>query len=177
MFGLISRGYLTTTLSTLELAALGADVGLNVGVGRSRDTKVLNSFTGISLTTDEDCVGTSGGTGSQLVKSQALSTSLDDAGTGSLGETQGGNLQASRNLSHALIIGNGTDHDGDGISLLSVHVLDNSGQGHGGTVDTGHAEALQDDLVEAGVGTARQETVQLDQEGKVDVLAAGSVTL
>merc|ERR1740117_154958 len=43
----------------------------------------------------------------------------------------------------------------------------------GGAVDTAHVEALEDDLVELGIRTAREEAVELHKEAKVHVLRAG----
>ena len=61
------------------------------------------------------------------------------------------------------VVGDGADDDGD-LSLTTVllHVTDESGQRHGGSVDPGHEEALQDDAVELGIGTAGQEPVELE---------------
>lgn len=168
---------LTTALGTLELTALGTDIRLNVALGATSNTKVLNGLTGVLLSTEEDTVGTSGAALGELVKSQALTTSLDNTGTGSLGETEGSNLHLG-NLNETLIISDGTDDDGDAVLLGGDgQVLGHGAQGHGGTVDLAHTQALEDDLVEAGSGTAGQEAVELDQEVKVDVVALGRGTL
>lgn len=168
---------LTTALSTLELTALGTDIRLNVALGASSDTKVLNGLTGVLLSAEEDTVGASGAALGELVKSQALTTSLDNAGTGSLGETKSSDLHLG-DLNETLIISDGTDKDGDAVLLGGdTKVLGHGAQAHGAAVDLAHTQTLQDDLVEAGSGTTGQEAVELDQEVKVDVVALGRGTL
>lgn len=168
---------LTAALSTLELTALGADIRLDVALGASRNAKVLNSLAGVLLSAEEEAVGAGGAALGQLVKSQALTASLDNASTGSLGEAKGSDLHLG-GLDKALVISDGADNDGDAL-LLGGHsqVLAQGAQGHGGTVDLAHTQALQDNLVEAGSGTAGQEAVELDQEVQVDVVALGRGTL
>lgn len=60
----------------------------------------------------------------------------------------------------------------------------NARNGHGWAVDLAHHEPAQNDGIELGVGSAGEESVQLDQESNVRVLAlwrlavaAGNVVL
>src|SRR5690242_21530309 len=73
--------------SALELAALGLDVGLLVGVGT--EAEVLDSLAGVLGSTEEDGVGTSGETGGNFVDGENLTTSLLNAGACRSGEAQG----------------------------------------------------------------------------------------
>lgn len=134
---------------------------------------MLDGLTGVLLATEEHAAGASGAALGELVKGQALTTGLDNAGTGSLGETEGSNLHGG-DLEEALIIGDGTNDDGNRVLLGgNGQVLGKSAQGHGRAVNLAHAETLEDDLVEAGAGTAGQEAVQLNEEVQVDVVTLG----
>merc|ERR1712072_1046216 len=74
LVGLEALG-LSATTSTL-VGTLGDDVGLLVLVRTS--TEVADSLTGVAGTTEEESVGTGGGTHSELVEGQAFTTaSLD----------------------------------------------------------------------------------------------------
>jgi hypothetical protein len=145
----------TLTTSTFELTTLGTNIRLLVLVGTH--TKVLNGLTRVLGTTDEDSVGTSRGTESQLIQGQDFTTSLQDTSLGGLGEVKSSNRELGE-VKKTRIIGNGTNND-NGLTFLVV--LDNAGDSDGRTVDTRHKETLQDDLVEVGVGTTSKETVKL----------------
>jgi hypothetical protein len=119
---------------------------------------VLNGLTGVLGTTDEDSVGTSGGTESQLIQGQDFTTGLQDTGLGGLGEVESSNGDLGE-VQKTGVIGDGTDNNN---SLVTLKIADNTGDGDGRTVDTGHKETLQDNLVEVGVSTTSQETVKLD---------------
>lgn len=57
--------------------------------------------------------------------------------------------------------------------------LGEGAEGDGRTIALGQAETLQDNLVEGGISAAGEETIQLDQQGQVDVFTGGgsAVTL
>ena len=59
-----------TTTGLLELATLALDIGL--GVSARAHTKVLDGLTGVLLATEQDGVGTSGGTKCELIKGNDL---------------------------------------------------------------------------------------------------------
>lgn len=72
-----------------------------------------------------------------------------------------------RNVEETDIVGDLTNDD-SGLLGLSVHVSDQTTKGHGRAVDTGHIHSLQDNLVELGISTTGQETVQLRREKERD---------
>lgn len=144
-----------------------------MALGRPSDAKVLNGLTSILLAAEEHAAGAGGAALGELVESQALTASLDDAGTGSLGEAQGSDLHGG-DLEEALVIGDGADDDGNGVLLGgNGKVLGHGAQGHGRAVNLAHTETLEDDLVEAGASTAGQEAVELHKEVQVDVVTLG----
>ena len=145
----------TLTTSTLELATLGTNEGLLVLMGTH--TEVLDGLARVLSTTDEDGVGTSGGTESQLIQGQNLTTSLQDTGLGGLGEVKGSNRELGE-VQKTRVIGDGTDNN-NGLTFLVV--LDNARNSDGRTVDARHKETLQDNLVEVGISTTSKETVEL----------------
>jgi hypothetical protein len=141
---------------TLELAALGLDVGLLVGVGT--EAEVLDGLTGVLGSTEEDGVGTSGETGGNLVDGENLTASLLDASAGRGGEAHGSDGELGE-LEEAVVVSDGADND-DGLALVVLRVglvgggSDDLGEGDGRAVDLGHHKTAEDNLVEGSVGTA-----------------------
>lgn len=158
---------------TLELAALRLDVGFLVLVGAK--AKVLESLTGVLGATDQQGVAAGGGTQSQLVEGQGLATGGDDAAAGGSGESQSGDGHLG-DLEKTVVIRDGADND-DGLVLLVADLALDAGQGNGGSVDPGHKEAAEDDLVEGRVGSAGQEPVKLHQELEVHIVALGRLAV
>jgi hypothetical protein len=142
--------------SALELAALGLDVGLLVGVGT--EAEVLDGLTGVLGSTDEEGVGTGGETGGNLVDGESLTTSLLDAGAGRGSEAHGSDGELGE-LKEAVVVSDGTDND-NGLALVGLGVRlvggsrDDLGEGDGGAVDLGHHKTAEDNLVEGSVGAA-----------------------
>lgn len=147
--------------SLLELSALGDSSGLNavVGVrivGRGAVAEVTNRVTGVLSTTQQHSVGTLGSAQGQLIQSDALTTSLDDSGSGSLGESQSSNGQL-RDLQQALIISDGTNNN-SGLAILAIHVSGKSGDGNRRVINSGHSQSLDNGGSELGLSTSGQET-------------------
>jgi hypothetical protein len=113
--------------------------------------EVLDGLTGVLGATEQQGVAASGGTQSELIEGEGLTTGGQDAGTGGGGEAQSGDAQLGDGK-QTVVIGDGTDND-DGLALLTLALTNDAGDRDGGSVDAGHKETAQDDLVEAGVGT------------------------
>ena len=96
----------SATTGTLELAALALDVRLLVRVGT--EAEVLECLTGVLGSTEEEGVGSGGGTGSDLVDGEALTASLLDASTGRGSEAESRNRELG-DLEHAVVVSDGTD--------------------------------------------------------------------
>ena len=143
----------------------------------SRNTKVLNGFAGVALSAKKQSGGTSGGANSKLVKSEGLTTSLDDAGASSLGETEGGNGHLGDD-GHALIVGDSTNEDSDKGLLAGTlgDILGDGREGHDGSVGARHTQTLQDDLVEGRISATGKEAIELDKKLDISILAGGSLT-
>ena len=58
----------------------------------------------------------------KLVKSQAFSSGLDDSSSGGFGESEGGNGQL-RAVKNSLVIGHGSNDDGDSLPRLIISYL------------------------------------------------------
>ena len=146
----------SASTSALELAALGLDVGLLVGVGT--EAEVLDSLTGVLGATEEDGVGTGGETGGNLVDGESLTASLLNAGAGRGGEAQGSDGELGE-LKEAVVVGDGADND-NGLALVVLRIglvggsSDDLGEGDGRAVDLGHHKTAEDNLVEGSVGAA-----------------------
>lgn len=142
--------------SALELAALGLDVGLLVGVGT--EAEVLDGLTGVLGSTEEQSVGTGGETGGNLVDGESLTASLLNAGAGRGGEAHGSDGEL-RELEKAVVIGDGADND-NGLALVGLRVGlvggggDDLGERDGRAVDLGHHKTAEDNLVEGRIGAA-----------------------
>ena len=131
--------------------------------------EMSNGFTGISSTPEKDCVGTSRTTESQLVESQTLATSSDNASTSSLSKSQSSNVELG-DIKESLVVGHSANKDSNLVVLLAPHVSSNAGYRHGRAVCAAHGKALKNSLVEWGLGAASQKAVELHQQKKVRIL-------
>jgi hypothetical protein len=107
----------SATTGTLELAALGLDEGLLVGVGT--EAEVLVGLTGALGATDEDDVGASRGAEGELVEGQALTAGSENAGTGGGGEAESADAELGA-LDHAGVVGDLGDGGHDLALVLLV---------------------------------------------------------
>jgi len=108
---------------------------------------MLDSLTGVLWSSEEKSVASSWCSQGQLIKSQNLSTSSQNACASGSGEAQGSNADLW-NSQETVVIGNGSnDDDGLVVGLLGC-VRNNSGERHWRSVDARHEQATKDDLVE-----------------------------
>lgn len=125
------------------------------------EAEVLDGLTGVLGSTEEDGVGTSWGTHSELINGEALTPGSQDAGAGSCGEAECGDGELGDGQ-ETVVVSDGADQD-NGLSLvLLARVLvggscDDARDAHRRAVDLAHHQAAQDDGVELGVGTAFYE--------------------
>lgn len=160
--------------SALEFATLASDVWFLVTVRAKAE--VLDGFTSVLRSTEQQSVGASGSTQGKLVEGENLTASLLNSCTGGGSEAKRGDGQLG-DSQQTVVVCDSSNND-DGLSLLGlVQVGDDARQGDGGTVDLGHEQSAKDDLVEVGVGTTSKESVQLHQELKVDVFALGRLAV
>ena len=148
---------------------------------------MLVGLAGSAATLEQDGVGTGGGGESELIKSHALTSGLDDASASSLSEVESAHLH-SGDLDQTDIVSDGSDHHSD-LSLLALHVSGKSSQSHGRTVGSAHVQAAKHDLGELGTSAASDEAVELHdeemgnrtaylhQKGDVEVVALRSLAL
>lgn len=156
---------LPATTGTLEFPALAADKGLGVLV--RAHAKVPHRLAGVLGATQKNGVGALGRAQSQLVERKALAARGEDALPGGSGEAEGSNRQLGQ-LLHAVVVGDRADND-NRLRCLStssdaaavLREVNQTGHGNRRAVDLAHKETAQDDLVEARVGPASQESVEL----------------
>merc|ERR1719350_2557753 len=169
---LVSSG-LPSASGLLDLAALASGEGLGVRVRGASSSEVLNSLTSLPGALEKQSVLASRSSESQLIKSDNLASSLQNPLTGLLGDAESAKSHLG-NLEDPQVVGDGSDDDGDLVSVASLlHVPDQPSDGEGRAVDLAHEEPPQDDLVELGLGPPGQEPVELDEEPQVDILALG----
>ena len=132
----------SATTGTLELATLGLDEGLLVGVGT--EAEVLVGLTGVLGATDEDDVGASGGTEGELVEGDALTAGGDDAGTGGSSEAESADGELGA-LDHADVVG---DLGNSGHDLALVLLVGGGPLVEGGDLGEGDRGTLDGTLVE-----------------------------
>jgi hypothetical protein len=95
----------------------------------------------------------------ELVESEHLAAGLDDAATGGGGESEGADGQL-RDDHESLVVEYGADNDQYFLALgLGLRVLHQARQRDWEPVRVGLVQALVDDCVELGVGSAGQEAV------------------
>lgn len=116
------------------------------------ETEVLDSLSGILGSSEKKSVASGRSAKSQLIKSQGLTSSSKNASASGGSESESRNAELG-DCEETVVISDGADDD-DGLALLLGTVLDDSGDGDGGSVDAGHEETAENDLVEGGVGSA-----------------------
>lgn len=141
----------------LLLVALAA-VGLDVGTLAAGSSEVLLGLT-LGGASEEEGVGAGRGLHDELVKSKALAASLGDAGTGSLGEAEGSNVELGH-VEDTLIVSHSADNNDGSLGLLAK-VLDDLGNGDGRSVGAGSNKSAEHGLGERRVGSASKESEQL----------------
>jgi len=133
---------------------------------------VLDGITAVSWSLQEERVLAQWSLLSELVEADDFSASFEDALAGRLGDAESGQLHLGHGLESG-IVGNGTDND-DGLALL--HVGAESGERQRWSVGSAHEETLEEDLVELGVSSSRQEAVELDEHVQVEIIALGGLS-
>lgn len=117
------------------------------------EAEVLHRLTRVLGTTEEEGVGASGLLERELVESEGLATSSEDARAGRGGEAEGSDVELG-NLKEAVVVRDGADNDHGLLLIALLDVGGNAGEGHGRAVDAAHKQPAEDHLVEGGVGTA-----------------------
>ena len=114
--------------------------------------EVLDGLPGVPLAPEQDSVGASGRTDGELVQGDGLTTSLEDALLGGLGEAESGNGQLG-DLDQTNIVGNSSnDNDSLGVAVGGVRsLLEYAGEGNGRAVDLGEEKAVEDGLLQSRV--------------------------
>lgn len=109
--------------------------------------EVLNGLSGVLWSSEEKGVASGRSSEGQLIKSQDLTSSSNDAGTSRGGEAKGGDAELGDSQETVVIGDSANDNDGLVVGLLGG-VRNNSGDGDRGSVDAGHKKAAENDLVE-----------------------------
>lgn len=125
--------HLSSSSGLLELPSFALDVWLSA---LEWSTEVLDGLSVVPLSSEEDGVGSSGGSEGELVEGEGLTTGSDDPLSGRGGEFQSGNGNFGE-LWESLVVEDGSDNDND-LRVVWVRVLglfDNSGEGDRGSVD------------------------------------------
>lgn len=109
--------------------------------------EVLDGLTAVPLPSQQDGVGTGRRTESELIKSDSLTTRLENALLGGTGEAKGGNGQLG-DFQEANIVGNSSnDYDDLGVTFGGIRgLLDNAGERDGRAIDLGEEESVEDGL-------------------------------
>jgi len=109
--------------------------------------EVLDSLSGILGSSEEEGVASSGGSQCQLIQSQSFSTCSKDARTSGCSESEGSNAELG-NSQETVVIGDCANNDNSLVVGLLGGVANNSGNRDWRSVDAGHEESAQNDLVE-----------------------------
>ena len=133
---------------------------------------MLDSLARVLGSAEEEGVGTGRAAESELVEGDGLTSGGDDASTGGGGEAEGGNRHLGDG-EEAVVVGDGSDNDDGPVGGLALGsgVAGNLGKGDRGTVQLGHEQPAEDDLVERRVRATGQEAVQLHEELDVHIVA------
>lgn len=148
---------------------------------------MLDGLARVALAAEQNGVRTGRRTQGKLVKGEGLTARCEDASSGCRSEAESGNAELGQ-LGEAHVVGDGADDDDDlRVAVRRVGgLLDYFGEGDGRAVDFGEEETVKNglfafvtsqsvmlfskaytsgiDLVEGGVGTPCEESVQLNGE-------------
>jgi hypothetical protein len=102
--------------------------------------KVLDSLSSVLGSSEEECVASSRSSQCQLIQSQSLSTSSEDARTSSCSEAKCGNAELG-NSQKTVVIGDCANNDNGLVVGLLGGVRNNSGDRDWRSVDVGHEES------------------------------------
>jgi hypothetical protein len=111
------------------------------------ETKVLDCLSCVFGSSEKQGVASSRCFKSQLIQSQDLSTSSDDAGASCSGESESSNAELG-NGQEAIVIGDCANNYNRLVVGLLGCVGYNARDGDRGPVDAGHKESAENDLVE-----------------------------
>lgn len=139
-----------------------------MGVVDSRPLAEVGKGRAALRSTEKDGVRSRRGTEGELVECDALPSGGEDSLAGVGAEAEGADAQLGA-LHHADVVSYLANDDGD-LSILVRHVLRKTVKADWRGVKLGHVQALSDGGAKLGVGTAREELVQLDEEARVGVL-------
>lgn len=117
------------------------------------ETKVSDSLSGVSWTSQDQSVLTLWSFDGQLVQSDGFTTSLDDLGSGTSSESQSSN-GGLWEFKDSGVVSDGTDNDNDLVSsTLLLQSSRDSRDRNRWSVDLGQEQRLQNNLVEWSIGT------------------------
>lgn len=179
LLGLETSGC-SSTSGSLELSSLGDDE--RSGVGTWTHAEVSDGLSVVLLSSEEHDVGSGRCSHGELVEGDALTSGLCDSSSGGRGKSQGGDGEFW-DVDQSVVVGDGSD-DGDGSlglgGILRIRDLSgNVGDRDGRSVDLGHEQSSEDDLVELRVRSSGEESIQLDEKLQVYIVGfrSGSLTL
>jgi hypothetical protein len=138
------------------------------------EAEVLDCLTGVLWSSEEQGVASSRSAESQLIQSQSLSSSSDDASTSSSSESESGNAELGDGQ-EAVVIGDGANDYNSALVILTGFVGNNSRDGDRGSVDAGHEESAENDLVERRVGSAYRRKGRLGLLSRAAKRGAGNL--
>src|SRR5699024_7241130 len=96
-----------------KLSSLCSHIWLSVAVGNTRSkTKVLDSFTRVAWSLEENGVLASWSTLGELIEGDDLTAGLQNSGTSTLGDRKSGDGQFG-NVEETHIVGDGANNNGD----------------------------------------------------------------
>jgi len=108
---------------------------------------VLDSLSGVLWSSEKESVASGRSPQGQLIQSQSLPTSRENACTSGCGESESGNAELG-NSQETVVIGDCANNDNGLVVGLFGSVRNNSGDRDGWTIDAGHEESAENDLVE-----------------------------
>ena len=161
----------------LKLPSLGPDMRLGMRMRNSRSrTEVFNSLSWVSRSLDQKCILSWRSSSRQFVDRNAFSSCSQDSWSSSLWESKGTNCHL-RQIELSDVVGDGSDDNDDllFISFSAGFMLEFS-KWNCWPIDPGHEESFQDNFVELGICSSRQESIGFNQKQKVRVLRNWSLS-
>lgn len=115
--------------------------------------EVLDGLSGVLWSSQKQGVAASWGSQGQLIQGQDLTSSSDDAGASSGGESESSDAEL-RNGQETVVIGDGANNNDGLVVGLVGDVRSDPGNGDWRSVDARHKKSAEDNLVEGRFGSA-----------------------
>merc|ERR1711948_149437 len=159
----------SSTSSSFEFPARRSNVWFGVAFWSTWSASVFDGFSGVSWSLQQQSVLAQWSLLSELVQRDDFSTGFQNSLSGGFSDSKSGEFDFWHLVASG-VVGDGSDAN-DGFAFLGVSRKSRERQRW--SVLSGHKKSFEHDLVEFGVGSSGQESVELNEHVQVEIIALG----